>query len=127
MLATARIPCISLGTWVDLNDLPPCPAEPAGEDQRAAPDTAGAGAQRHQGRHGHHAREGIQLRQVPAAASQGAGDGRVLAGARGNGAGDLPGEGGAGRHLVVAEGATELNLARKEKPLSLPVQGYGSD
>ncbi|KAF7080003.1 LOW QUALITY PROTEIN: hypothetical protein CFC21_084157 [Triticum aestivum] len=33
-----------------------------------------------------------------------AGDGRVLAGARGNGAGDLPGEGGAGRHLVVAEG-----------------------
>uniref|UniRef100_A0A8R7QVC1 Uncharacterized protein n=1 Tax=Triticum urartu TaxID=4572 RepID=A0A8R7QVC1_TRIUA len=78
--------------------------EPAGEDQRTAPDTAGAGAQRHQGRHGHHAREGIQLRPVPAAASQGAGDGRVLAGARGNGAGDLPGEGGAGRHLVVAEG-----------------------
>ena len=61
------------------------------------------------GGHGHHAREGIQLRQVPAAASQGAGDGRVLAGARGNGAGDLPGEGGVGRHLIVAEGATELN------------------
>uniref|UniRef100_A0A0E0PY91 Uncharacterized protein n=1 Tax=Oryza rufipogon TaxID=4529 RepID=A0A0E0PY91_ORYRU len=80
--------------------------EPAGEDQRAAEGAAGAGAERREGGHGDHAGQGHQLRQVHAAAAQGAGDRRLLAGGgRRRRAGHLPGQGRARRHhplLVLA-------------------------